>query len=175
MWICRTSPSCTPQFIVGRGGSEQIQSTESGPEKYLKWQSTMFSALMPLESSHQHLLLGKPALTCCSGVIQKVLSHVLQLVRGMATFPTLIIPEPALLPAIGTKGQERVEGGLSLVSTTSQQIKGRRGSPTLMPWFCLTCNPVTQCQLYYADQARFRTCSQECYSRYWVWTALLLR
>lgn len=53
----------------------------------------------------------------------------MQLVRDMATFPILIIPGPALLPVIDGKEQGRVRENLSLVSTTSQQIRGSSVSP----------------------------------------------
>lgn len=51
--------------------------------------------------------------------------------RGRASPPTLRTLEPALLPAIGTEGQGREGGHLSLISTITQKTRDRVSSPAV--------------------------------------------
>ena len=62
--------------------------------------------LMPPGLAHLQALHAGPALLRYPGEEQDPLSQVLQQVGAKASSTALMIPGPALLPAIGGKGQE---------------------------------------------------------------------
>jgi hypothetical protein len=59
---------------------------------------------MPSGPAYKQSLQPGPALPCCPGEVQGQLSQVLQLVKDMASFSSLITPGLTLLSAIDGKG-----------------------------------------------------------------------
>jgi hypothetical protein len=66
-------------------------------------------------------------------------------------------PGPTFLPVIDGKGQGRGTEDLPLICATSQQTRGRAGSPTLTPSGWLTYKPHIQGQLYCTAQTSYKT------------------
>jgi hypothetical protein len=68
------------------------------------------------------------ALPCCSAEVQGPLSQALQLVRNMASSPTLMTLEANPPACLDGKGQGREGGHLSLAHVITQQASGRASS-----------------------------------------------
>lgn len=103
-----------------------IQSPGSRVKRYLSWSAPSSPSLMTLGLVYQK---PEPALPRRGAVLLRVL----QLVRYMATSPTLTTSGPAHPSVLHDKGQGRGGGHLFLVYATVQQTRGRGSSPALTP------------------------------------------
>jgi hypothetical protein len=91
------APSCSSAVHMWvRCWGRTVQSPGSGPQRYLRW-SASFPILMPLGPAHKQPLQPGTALPHCPGEVQDPAVQVLQLMRDMASSPTLMTQGTSLL------------------------------------------------------------------------------
>lgn len=94
-----------------------------------------FPTLNPLGLAYWQLPQSGPALSCCWGEVKGTLPQVLQLVKDVASSPTLITQVSTLLPAIGRLGWRTGRRHLSPVCSLNCCIRWGTGPALLISWY----------------------------------------
>lgn len=101
-----------------------------------------------------------PALLCCLGEVQELLSQVLLQVRGRTSSSHLMTPSgPALPPTARGESQRWGWRSFCFTNTTKQQERERVDSLMLRLSLLAHLKPPNPCQLDYAVQTRSGACS----------------